>query len=219
MSRLKVYNLATAQWEYVGGNDGVRRFASVAERDALWPPATAGRGALCITLDNDVLWQVRMYASALTWMRLHTTVAGSYTPALVGVVVGTGGINTADYTFVGSPEHGLLTIDGKIKLGTAGFTVPQTLTAVGLPPGYGAYAPISDVAQDFLSEVAFYDVSAPEIVKGVARPSTGTTVRLVVLVVTGTKIVTGGTGPTAPFAWATGDEILYRFQVRGGGPP
>ena len=196
----------------------MQRFASSAERDALWPAATAGRGALCVTLDNDVLWQVRMYASALTWMRPHTTVAGTYTPALIGVVVGTGGINTAEFTFVGSPENGLLTIDGKIKLGTAGFTVPQAVTAVGLPPGYGAYAPTSDVGQDFLSEVAFFDVSAPELVKGVARPQTGTTVRLVVLVVTGAKIVTGGTSPTAPFAWATGDEILYRFQCRGGGP-
>jgi len=39
-------------------NRVVHRFADVATRNTQWPAATAGPGAVCITLDTGTLWQV-----------------------------------------------------------------------------------------------------------------------------------------------------------------
>lgn len=47
----------------------VARFASVAARDAAWPAATAGAGAVCITYDTATVWVVN---SAIVWVPLST---------------------------------------------------------------------------------------------------------------------------------------------------
>ena len=40
------------------GIDGVRRFATVAARDAAYPAASAGEGAVCVTTDTGTMWLV-----------------------------------------------------------------------------------------------------------------------------------------------------------------
>lgn len=47
----------------------VARFATVAARDAAWPAATAGPGAVCITYDTSTVWVVN---SAVAWVALAT---------------------------------------------------------------------------------------------------------------------------------------------------
>ena len=63
----------------------VARFATVAARDAAWPAATAGAGAVCVTTDTGTLWTV---VGALWVPRAGGRVASGYAAypqtALVG---------------------------------------------------------------------------------------------------------------------------------------
>lgn len=62
-----------AQWHQEVTNRIQHRFATVAARDAAWPAATAGVGALCVTLDTQTSWIV---AAGPAWREL----AGPTTP-------------------------------------------------------------------------------------------------------------------------------------------
>lgn len=149
---------------------------------------------------------------------LGTTTNGTYTPTLVGMVIGTGGtpIDTASFTFTGLPAGGTLTVEGKIKFGTAGTTFPAALSTIGLPTGYSLID--TDPLNDLSSSVTYNDVSASQPYKGQVRPNTTTTVRLVITNVSGTLIQLGPTSTILPFTWAINDEIYYKFTVRATGP-
>jgi|SRR5665647_2199949 len=133
----------------------------------------------------------------------------AYTPTLTGMAVGTGGtpVNTAIYAY----SNGVLVAEGKIKFGTTGVAFPAVAIAVSLPPGFEMVT--VDTNADMPSSVAFADVSLPATYKGLARYQTATSVRLVVLGVSGTNLASQGTGATAPFAWQNDDEIYYRFTT------
>jgi hypothetical protein len=55
-------------------NQVVPRFASVAARDAAWPAATAGNGAVCTTTDTGTLWQV----IGPSWTVVETRFGGGF---------------------------------------------------------------------------------------------------------------------------------------------
>jgi hypothetical protein len=144
--------------------------------------------------------------------------SGTYTPTLVGMVIGTGGTptNSAKYTFVGFPAGGVLTVEGKIKFGTSGQTFPAATATISLPSGYSmidteALAPIN-------AAVVFSDVSPVNVVRGAMQYSSATTVRLIAVSVSGSYTINGATGTTIPFTWASNDEIYYHFSVRCTGP-
>lgn len=48
----------------------VHRFASMAERDSKWPAAVAGRGAMCVTFDFDIVWKVNLVSGTPVWQML-----------------------------------------------------------------------------------------------------------------------------------------------------
>lgn len=145
--------------------------------------------------------------------RYSTFVNGTYTPTLVGMVIGTGGTptNTANYTFVGTSAGGVLTVEGKIKFGTSGQTFPAATITASLPAGY-SLIDTSTEAQ-IAGSVSFLDVGTQNY-KGFVLPSTATVVRFMVLTVSGTFIVPGATGTTTPFTWTSNDEIYYRYSAR-----
>lgn len=145
--------------------------------------------------------------------------SGTYTPTLVGMVIGTGGtpINTAKWTFVGFPAGGILTVEGKIKFGTAGQTFPAATITASLPAGY-AQINFADQYSHLVAAVTYTDVSPESTYQGCIRPASSTTVRFVTSIVSGTNIAHGGTGTTQPFTWASNDEIYYRFSARCTGP-
>lgn len=67
-------------------NRVVQRFATVAERDAKWPAATAGRGAMCVTLDTATVWEAIAVAAATVWAPLPQK-RQEFTVAASGVVL------------------------------------------------------------------------------------------------------------------------------------
>jgi len=102
-------------------NQVVPRFATVAARDAAWPAATAGAGAVCTTTDTGTLWVV----VAAAW-----TAIGTATPWTQVAFTGTwtnfgGGYAAAQYRKVGDVVQlrGLCTGSTAAALGTlpAGF--------------------------------------------------------------------------------------------------
>jgi len=55
-------------------NQVVPRFATVAARDAAWPAATAGVGAVCTTQDTGITWVAR--GTPVAWVPQSLSVAG-----------------------------------------------------------------------------------------------------------------------------------------------
>ena len=62
-----------AQWAQDVTGLGVHRFATATARDAVYPPAVAGNGATCITLDTQTVW----VSNGTTWQKLMN-VGGLY---------------------------------------------------------------------------------------------------------------------------------------------
>lgn len=54
-------------WSQEVTSRAIHRFATIADRDTRWPAATAGRGAMCVTLDTDSLWKVGQVGASLVW--------------------------------------------------------------------------------------------------------------------------------------------------------
>lgn len=109
-------------WSQEVTNRIVHRFATAAARDAQWPAATAGRGAVCVTLDTDTPWQVALRAAVPTWVPFGSTpwVAPTFTNGWSDYA---GGNQTARYRKIGD----IVYIEGMIKGGTVGtsaFTLP-----------------------------------------------------------------------------------------------
>jgi hypothetical protein len=68
----------------------VQRFASIAERDADWPPATAGRGAVCTVTGNP---QRLFITDGATWQPLRDAAAAWGLPAATARKVQAANIN------------------------------------------------------------------------------------------------------------------------------
>lgn len=145
--------------------------------------------------------------------------SGTYTPTLGNMAIGTGGTptNTAKYTFVGFPAGGILTVEGSIKFGTTGVTLPSGPSeTVSLPSGYALID--TNPSSELSSTVTFVDVSGGVAMKGMIRPNTTTTLRMVLINVSGANLVVNDVSATTPFTWAVSDEIYYKFVARCTGP-
>lgn len=145
--------------------------------------------------------------------------SGTYTPTLGSMVIGTGGSasNSAKYTFVGFPAGGELIVEGAIVFGTSGQTFPGAGTETfSLPSGYTLID--STTSSIVAGWTSFVDSSAGSTIHGVLRPNSSTTMRLLVLSVTGTNLTVVDIASTVPFTWASGDQIYYRFVARCTGP-
>jgi hypothetical protein len=138
-------------------------------------------------------------------------VTGTYTPALTGMAIGTGGgaLNTADFVFDGET----LFVHGEIKFGTSGTTFPGATITVGLPSGYEMPATTVTVSHP-MSEVTFIDL-ATNVFAGLCRREAGTddALRLLLRLSSGTYGGYAATSTTVPHTWAAGDEIEYWYRV------
>jgi hypothetical protein len=63
-----------SQWSQEVTRRAVHRFADVAQRDSLYAAASAGNGAICITLDTGTVWRVVSGA----WRPVSPSVGGFY---------------------------------------------------------------------------------------------------------------------------------------------
>jgi hypothetical protein len=63
-------SLVASAWSQKATRRTVHRFASVAARDAAYPAAQAGNGAICVTTDTGMLWIVKggAWASQPPWL-------------------------------------------------------------------------------------------------------------------------------------------------------
>jgi hypothetical protein len=175
-------------------------------------PALDGATRRAILDLSKGLTSVEELVAALTAELEAFPLSGTYTPALTGMAVGTGGgaTNTADYTYNGVD----LFVHGQIKFGTSGTTLPGASITVGLPTGYAMPTPTVSVVH-VLSEVTFIDFGT-NVFDGVCRHEVGTNNALRLLPQT-TGSTYGGyavTSATVPHAWANGDEIDYWFNVK-----
>lgn len=154
-------------------------------------------------------------ASALTDQRAVAVpvaaAAGVYTPTLVNMAVGAGGVNTANFVFVGGVGvggQGLLTIDGVVTFGTSGQTFPNAPT-ISLPPGFNVAGtntatPVGHVRMTDSDTGANSRVGVVTILTGTTfRPANG-----------GDSQQVSGLSPTGPFTWAAGDSINYHFTIQ-----
>ncbi len=145
--------------------------------------------------------------------------SGTYTPTLANLAIGTGGTptNSAKWTFTGFPAGGDLLVEGTIKFGTSGTTLPgASAETISLPSGYSMIAAAGIFPM--LGEVDYFDATAGLFYKGTIVSVTATTIGLYVPVVSGTVLVETALSATLPFAWAINDEIQYRYIARCTGP-
>jgi hypothetical protein len=124
-----------------------QRFATTAERDAQWPPATAGAGAMCITLDTYYAW----VSNGTIWRRPVGTVLLSTTFQQTEVSNG-GGVRDALFGNYTSPVPCSVTVSGAVYVGFAASAVGAQVDLVRLSDSGVAYtvthlsAPISTYA-------------------------------------------------------------------------
>lgn len=111
-------------WAQEVSNRVVQRFATVADRDTRWPAATAGRGAMCVTLDTDTLWKVASVAGVLTWQQAGAGVELMRAAIAANVSITATSTGTAQTLVTGAA----LTLDGSpvwIECYLPGITQPN----------------------------------------------------------------------------------------------
>lgn len=133
---------------------------------------------------------------------------GTFTPALTGMAIGTGGgaANTATYTYSG----GILIVQGITLFGTSGATFPGATAAWDVPTlftitgGQSAMpvgsASLNDATGSIYPSPLWY--------------SDTNTVRFLVVTVSGANLIQSSPSTTTPFTWAAGDSISYHYAVR-----
>lgn len=146
-----------------------------------------------------------------TKVGIGNTVLGTYTtytPTYQNITIGNATV-TAKYCQVNDFVH----VTGSIVLGST--------TVIGTNPGIGMgfnvdslyYTPTTWLAQ--IGTASFYDVSAGSILFGVV---TGTNNATIMQIWTGTSnganVGRGQITATAPFTWATGDEIKWNVYFK-----
>jgi hypothetical protein len=134
---------------------------------------------------------------------------GTYTPTLTGMAVGTGGINTAEYVYVGGAnvgDYGTLSVRGNITLGTSGFTVPTTPSWL-LPTGFAIDSTTHDIGTAIIQDITALQCT------GFMWPLGTNGVRPLCIIISGTTPYHDTLSPTKPFTWATGDKIFWTVNT------
>jgi len=142
--------------------------------------------------------------------------AGTYTPTLTNMAIGTGGgaTNTASYVFVGGAsvgDYGQLTIHGRIVFGTSGATLPgASEEAASLPAGFNMSGPSgeSPIGHAVLTDTG----SARHF--GYVTYVSASTVGFRAPFVSGTQIPVNTLAATTPYTWAVSDVIDYAVNVK-----
>lgn len=206
-------NLAEVLLERETGSGAVLRdgiVSTVSPLTIIVPPSTVASPATA--LDSyypqvgDFVQVLVQGANRLVIGAAGGTVSGTYTPTLNGIVEGTGGQNTAQFTYTG----GLLYVEGTIGFGTSGQTFPLDTSTVRLPPGFLLIDP---VLRRPCGNVIFFDVGSAAY-PGVCWHHDLDEIRLLVVNTASTYAAAGGTLSTIPFTWIAGDQIYYSFTVR-----
>ena len=144
-----------------------------------------------------------------------TTASATYTPTLTGMAIGTGGgaLNTAFYAFAGGPnvdDIGIMSIQGEIKFGTTGATLPSAAsTLVALPSGFNFQSMLTLGN----AKIGLWDwLNASWTLTGLLTPNSLSTIKLSVMNANGnvTSRVTGdNVSATSPGTWVVGNSILW----------
>jgi len=99
----------------------VHRFTTVAQRDSLYPAASAGAGSICITQDSNTIWFVN---TLIVWAPLNNAMPWQSPPSFQnGWINFSAGYQDTRYRRIGD----MVFIEGRIKSGTMGaaaFTLP-----------------------------------------------------------------------------------------------
>ena len=137
--------------------------------------------------------------------------AGTYTPPLTSVVVGTGGsaTNTATYVYIGGPnvgDKGIMYLSGSIILGTTGMTVPQADVSIGLPAGFNLSLAVTQRAL----LATFTAAGGFQMGLVLMNSATPGVVTLQSTAITGNVIGVTSLSPTIPAAWAAGNAMRWQ---------
>ncbi len=139
---------------------------------------------------------------------------GSYTPALTNVTLGTGGSSSGEYTFVGGPlvgDHGILSVDGIIALGTSGMAM-GTGPTMALPAGFQR---ASGLGTNILHMGQWRAIGLTQAFWGTISWATPTSVIPTVMnTATGTYGFLSGISASIPEAWGAFDSLVYTYTTR-----
>lgn len=137
---------------------------------------------------------------------------GTFSPTLTNINIGTGGsaLNSAIYHYVGGPnigDSGLLTVTGRITLGTSGQSVGTGPQAT-IPPGFSIPAPVQTGANRYGVATLLTNANI-----GFVQQAGATAVAFVVGGA-GSTYVTGTTITSAvPGTWGAGDALTYTYTI------
>lgn len=150
-----------------------------------------------------------MIYNGSSWMVLRDE-AGSYTPTLSSIAVGTGGsaTNTAEYGFSG----GVLVVNGTIQFGTSGATYPGSSNTITLPstftPNISA-TPNYPIVGTATLEAGGVSAYGPVVL------ISSTQLRVYAFNAGSTYVGATNLSTTVPGTWAAGDYILWQATLSG----
>lgn len=144
-------------------------------------------------------------------------VYGSYTPTLTGMAIGTGGtpINTAYYTWIGGStagSKGLLIMEGVVRFGTTGVTLPAaTPLGISFPAAYQLAQYVD--SKHTIGQWTY--VGAGGESHNVVNTASINVLRLLADVISGAKRVPTATSSTVPGTWAINESIHWTVACMG----
>jgi hypothetical protein len=136
---------------------------------------------------------------------------GSYTPALTGMVVGSGGVNTATWGATRTGQYWKMHLSGTITFGTSGNTYPPADSRIAMPAGWQM---VQTSGRRKLGDVIFVDVSTGSHIEGVLRGSgDADEFRVYVKATAASRVGFVVPGASEPFGWDVSDDIRWSATV------
>jgi hypothetical protein len=127
----------------------------------------------------------------------------AFTPSWTSLAIGNG-TQVAEYHY----QNGILEVYGYVTFGSStavSGAISQTLPdSATMRSSTAAYAPVGDCTMR--------DTGTGSI-GGQVNRATSTTVSVQAWNAASTYLATAATSATAPFTWASGDSLLYRYRV------
>lgn len=140
-------------------------------------------------------------------LRFAESPAKTFTPALTGMAIGTGGsaYNQATYIYA----NGMLNVWGRVVFGTSGVTLPTGTIGVGPPPGFTFAPPLTAVLPAGICYMNAGGVNSP----GTVRAESSSLMRILANNAAGTYLAAANVSSTVPGTWANGNSIEYSYSV------